>query len=98
MDGKRVISLIFWIFNLHFPQIQLVLECPFYYALQVGDIVLSKGESRPTWAGVSARTDGGQDVDFEIDELVNLVRALFADTPLRTNTINKLMQGHPGQS
>ncbi|KAI0758621.1 Centromere/kinetochore Zw10-domain-containing protein [Irpex lacteus] len=34
-------------------------------------------------------------VDFTIEELVNLVRALFADTPARTNTINKLMQGHP---
>lgn len=37
----------------------------------------------------------GDLVDFEIDELVKLVRALFADTPLRTNTINKLMRGHP---
>ncbi len=34
-------------------------------------------------------------VDFTIEELVNLVRALFADTPARANTINKLMQGHP---
>ncbi|KAF8159474.1 hypothetical protein B0H34DRAFT_654458 [Crassisporium funariophilum] len=34
-------------------------------------------------------------VDFEVGELVNLVRALFADTALRTNTINKLLAGHP---
>ncbi len=34
-------------------------------------------------------------MDFEIEELVKLVKALFADTPLRTNTINKLQQGHP---
>jgi len=34
-------------------------------------------------------------VDFQIDELVRLVRALFADTALRTNTINKLLGGHP---
>ena len=33
-------------------------------------------------------------VDFEIEELVKLVKALFADTSLRANTINKLMQGH----
>ncbi|KAK7686153.1 hypothetical protein QCA50_010373 [Cerrena zonata] len=33
-------------------------------------------------------------VDFEIEELVKLVKALFADTPLRANAINKLMQGH----
>ncbi len=34
-------------------------------------------------------------VDFHVDELVNLVRALFSDTLLRTNTINKLLNGHP---
>ena len=34
-------------------------------------------------------------VDIQIDELVRLVRALFADTVLRTNTINKLLGGHP---
>ena len=34
-------------------------------------------------------------VDFEVDELVRLVQALFADTALRTTTINKLMEGHP---
>ena len=34
-------------------------------------------------------------MDFEIEELVKLVRALFADTPLRASTINKLQQGHP---
>ncbi|KAF8448945.1 hypothetical protein L210DRAFT_3388459 [Boletus edulis BED1] len=34
-------------------------------------------------------------VDFEIDELVMLVKALFADTPLRTKTLDKIMNGHP---
>ncbi|KIK93519.1 hypothetical protein PAXRUDRAFT_828885 [Paxillus rubicundulus Ve08.2h10] len=34
-------------------------------------------------------------VDFEIDELAQLVRALFADTPLRTKTLDKIMGGHP---
>ncbi|KAF5373242.1 hypothetical protein D9615_007430 [Tricholomella constricta] len=34
-------------------------------------------------------------VDFEVDELIRLVRALFVDTPLRTNTIAKLQGGHP---
>ncbi|KAL4065838.1 hypothetical protein J3A83DRAFT_4261051 [Scleroderma citrinum] len=33
-------------------------------------------------------------VDFEIDELVKLVRALFADTPLRAKTLDKIMGGH----
>ncbi len=32
-------------------------------------------------------------VDFETDELVQLVRALFSDTTLRTNLINKLTDG-----
>ncbi|KAF8845113.1 hypothetical protein BDN67DRAFT_920456 [Paxillus ammoniavirescens] len=34
-------------------------------------------------------------VDFEIDELAQLVRALFADTPLRTKALDKIMGGHP---
>lgn len=34
-------------------------------------------------------------VDFDVEELVKLIRALFADTPLRATTINKLMEGHP---
>ena len=34
-------------------------------------------------------------VDFSTDELVRLVRALFADTNLRTATINKILAGHP---
>ncbi|KAF8634600.1 hypothetical protein AX17_004189 [Amanita inopinata Kibby_2008] len=37
-------------------------------------------------------------VDFSVDELVRLVRALFADTNLRTNTINKILNGHPASS
>ncbi|KAJ7043699.1 hypothetical protein C8F04DRAFT_727558 [Mycena alexandri] len=37
--------------------------------------------------------DSGSLVDFEVDELVRLVRALFADTVLRTNTINRLTGG-----
>ncbi|KAI0339634.1 hypothetical protein BDW22DRAFT_1361209 [Trametopsis cervina] len=49
-------------------------------------------------ADISYLFDEGALVDFGIDELVNLLRALFADTPLRTNTINKLMQGHPSLS
>lgn len=34
-------------------------------------------------------------VDFEVNELVKLVRALFADTPLRTKTLDKIMGGYP---
>ena len=46
-------------------------------------------------ADISYLFQEGALVDFKVDELVKLVRALFADTPLRTNTINKLMSGHP---
>ena len=49
-------------------------------------------------ADISYLFEEGALVDFEISELINLVRALFADTPLRANTINKLMQGHPVRS
>ena len=44
---------------------------------------------------ISYLFDEGALVDFSIDELVNLVHALFADTPARANTIGKLMRGHP---
>ncbi|EKM50623.1 uncharacterized protein PHACADRAFT_213522 [Phanerochaete carnosa HHB-10118-sp] len=44
---------------------------------------------------ISYLFEEGALVDFDIGELVSLVRALFADTPLRANTINRLMQGHP---
>ena len=46
---------------------------------------------------ISYLFEEGALVDFEIGELVRLVRALFADTPLRANTINRLQQGHPVQ-
>jgi len=46
-------------------------------------------------ADISYLFEQGALVDFEIAELVNLVRALFADTPLRTQTINKILEGHP---
>jgi centromere/kinetochore protein ZW10 len=44
---------------------------------------------------ISYLFDSGALVDFQVDELVGLVRALFADTALRTNTINKLTAGRP---
>ncbi|RPD59040.1 hypothetical protein L226DRAFT_510672 [Lentinus tigrinus ALCF2SS1-7] len=46
-------------------------------------------------ADISYLFEEGALVDFEIEELVKLVKALFADTPLRANTITKLQQGHP---
>jgi len=44
---------------------------------------------------ISYLFDEGALIDFDVDELVKLVRALFSDTQLRTNTIAKLSRGHP---
>jgi centromere/kinetochore protein ZW10 len=46
-------------------------------------------------ADISYLFQAGALIDFDVEELVKLVRALFADTPLRATTINKLMSGHP---
>ncbi|KAL0953809.1 hypothetical protein HGRIS_004990 [Hohenbuehelia grisea] len=46
-------------------------------------------------ADITYLFEEGALVDFETEELVQLVRALFADTPLRTATITKLHTGHP---
>jgi centromere/kinetochore protein ZW10 len=39
--------------------------------------------------------DDGALVDFMPEELGKLVRALFADTPLRAVLVSRIMQGHP---
>ncbi|KAF8967606.1 hypothetical protein BDZ97DRAFT_1903209 [Flammula alnicola] len=49
-------------------------------------------------ADITYLFEQGALVDFQVGELVNVVRALFADTSLRTNTINKLLGGHPAPS
>ena len=46
-------------------------------------------------ADISYLFDGGFLSDFKVEELTELVRALFADTPLRANTIAKIQRGHP---
>ncbi|KAH9975969.1 hypothetical protein BGW80DRAFT_1295582 [Lactifluus volemus] len=46
-------------------------------------------------ADISYLFDEGALIDYESQELVKLVRALFADTPQRANMIHKLMVGHP---
>lgn len=52
-------------------------------------------EQEASIADLSYLFDEGALVDFDVEELASLVRALFADTQLRTNTISKLMGGHP---
>lgn len=46
-------------------------------------------------ADITYLFEEGALVDFQVEELVRLVQALFADTQLRTNTIQKLVGGHP---
>ena len=45
-------------------------------------------------ADITYLFEEGALVDFEIDELVKLVMALFSDTPLRAETVRKLQGGH----
>ena len=52
-------------------------------------------QQEASMADITYLFEEGALVDFELDELVKLVRALFADTPLRANTINKFLAGHP---
>ncbi|KAF8324318.1 uncharacterized protein EI90DRAFT_3075846 [Cantharellus anzutake] len=47
-------------------------------------------------ADINYLFDGGALIDFEINELVKLVQGLFADSPLRLRTIEKILRGHPG--
>jgi len=46
-------------------------------------------------ADITYLFEQGALIDFQVEELVKLVRALFADSTLRTNTINKILSGHP---
>jgi len=44
---------------------------------------------------ISYLFDEGALMDFRVEELVQLVRALFSDTPMRANVIKKVTGGHP---
>ena len=46
-------------------------------------------------ADITYLFEEGDLIDFDVKELVNLVRALFSDTPLRAKTIEKISAGHP---
>lgn len=46
-------------------------------------------------ADITYLFEEGALVDFDVDELQKLVRALFADTALRATLITKLLGGHP---
>lgn len=46
-------------------------------------------------ADITYLFNSGALIDFSVDELASLLRALFSDTPLRASTIDKVMQGHP---
>ncbi|KAI0305872.1 Centromere/kinetochore Zw10-domain-containing protein [Multifurca ochricompacta] len=59
--------------------------CPFYS--------LPRLLHEASLADISYLFDEGALIDYETQELVKLVRALFADTPQRANMINKLTAG-----
>ncbi|EJU03789.1 hypothetical protein DACRYDRAFT_115110 [Dacryopinax primogenitus] len=40
----------------------------------------------------------GMLVDFDVQEIASLLRALFADTPMRAQTIDTVLAGHPSSS
>ena len=61
----------------------------------LGELSFDMKLQEASLADITYLFEQGALVDFEVDELVNLVRALFADTVLRTNTINKILGGHP---
>ena len=67
----------------------------FLFSTSHADDCCRKPPQEASIADISYLFEEGALVDFEIDELVKLVKALFAETPLRANTINKLQQGHP---
>lgn len=46
-------------------------------------------------ADISYLFDNGALIDFSVDEIATLLRALFSDTALRASTIDKVMRGHP---
>lgn len=46
-------------------------------------------------ADITYLFESGALMDFEIGELVRLVQGLFADTPLRAKTVDKIMAGQP---
>jgi centromere/kinetochore protein ZW10 len=46
-------------------------------------------------ADISYLFEQGMLLDYDVEELVKLLKALFAETPLRENTIRKIMHGHP---
>lgn len=45
-------------------------------------------------ADITYLFEEGALVDFQTEELVKLITALFSDTPLRAETIQKLQSGH----
>jgi centromere/kinetochore protein ZW10 len=78
---------------LKFSYLSELLVCLLFLSERID--LLTGNEQEASLADITYLFEQGALVDFEVDELVNLVRALFADTVLRTNTINKILGGHP---
>ncbi len=80
---------------LKFSYLSELLVCSSSHLLRERILMGSLVFQEASIADISYLFEEGALVDFEIEELVKLVKALFADTQLRANTINKLQQGHP---
>ena len=72
---------------------ELLVSTASAYGIQ--SLMLGTVQQEASMADITYLFEEGALVDFELDELVKLVRALFADTPLRANTISKFLAGHP---
>ncbi|KAF8659809.1 hypothetical protein AX16_001694 [Volvariella volvacea WC 439] len=46
-------------------------------------------------ADITYLFEQGALIDFELEELVRIIKALFQDSPRRAEAINKIMMGHP---
>lgn len=53
-------------------------------------------EQEASIADISYLFETGALIDFTVDELVSLLRALFSDTSLRANTIDKIVAAGNG--
>lgn len=83
-----------WLKYSYLSELLVSLSC-LIFAAELAHLILLTYAQEASIADISYLFQEGALIDFDTEELIKLVRALFADTPLRTTTINKLMRGHP---
>lgn len=52
-------------------------------------------EQEASLADITYLFESGALIDFSVEEVATLIRALFSDTSLRASTIDKVLKGHP---